>query len=126
MKAELIKLANLLGYIKAAASKRTANIEHYVDEALSVLEKIEKEGRIVINVSGGLVQAVFQNTPADVVIVDYDIEGVTAEDLARDHCLFPLQSSKGYGRAYVDKGYDLSEIDDEDCLAGIEHAYKAP
>jgi hypothetical protein len=51
---------------------------------------------IVINVHGGLVQDVYrQGPPVDVVVIDWDQEGVTQDDFETDPSLFRASDETG-------------------------------
>lgn len=58
----------------------------------------------VVEVSGGVAQATYSDHGVDVVIVDWDCDGLTTDDVEPDPCLFVLPGESplpSLGRSYI-------------------------
>lgn len=74
--------------------------------------------KVVVIVYGGLIQEVYADKPTEMVVLDYDQDGITSDDQADDPWLFPLPKShpnagESFVRAYVADPVDLSHLPDE-------------
>ena len=76
--------------------------------------------QVVINISGGLVQGVFSDHAAelDVIIVDWDQEGVTEVDMEQDEWLTTVEGQ--VVRSFPPTIYPLCEMDEE-LLTAVRH-----
>jgi len=67
----------------------------------------------IVEVSGGVAQATYSDHGVDVVIVDWDCDGLTNNDVESDPCLFVLPGKLPFptiGRSYVAEMIDLSSM----------------
>lgn len=71
---------------------------------------MKKKPRIFINIEGGLIQSVVSDFPCDIVKIDYDTEGATAEDGVLDFD----QDDGTTSEAFISMGsatVDAAEVD---------------
>ena len=107
-------------------STLTRSAHHLRRQPMSKKNRVPK---VVVILSGGLVQDVYSECDNEVIVLDFDQEGITPADVKDDKYLYRLPSSKGkkyasYGRAYPASTWHLNRLADEDCKAGIAHAYQ--
>ena len=75
-----------------------------------------RKNRVVVVLSEGLVQGVYADEfrNVEVSVLDFDQDGITAEDMERDPCLVELPNGD-FARAYDEQASDLRKIGvDED------------
>jgi hypothetical protein len=79
--------------------------------AFSVLAACGHSPLVVVNQFGGLVQGVFADSPVDVVVVDWDQQGIGPDDFATDPCLFKWNGK--IGRSYNANCFPLGDLEPE-------------
>ena len=77
---------------------------------------------ILVNIHGGMVQDVYgKNGPVDVMILDWDKEGVTDDEMKADDAIFKHRST--YGRIYSEPVRPWREMEKHtEMVAAVEHA----
>jgi len=83
----------------------------------------ENQNRVVVVVSGGVVQGVYADDfrHIEVVILDFDNDGVAEEDMKSDDALVQLANGS-FARAYDEEASDIRKIGvDADNKAAYEH-----
>lgn len=81
--------------------------------AFSILALDGHTPLVVVEVSGGVAQAVYSDHAVDVVIVDWDCDGLTTDDAESDPCLFVLPGESPLptiGRSYVAETIGLNSM----------------
>lgn len=78
-----------------------------------------QDRRIIVSVQGGLVQAIHSDlSNVDVIVVDWDQEGVTEDDIKQDEWLTTVNDR--VVRAYPPTVHHLDAMDDE-LRKAVEH-----